>query len=81
MKNLAFVFPGQGSQAVAMLSSLADTFSVVKETFNEASDVLGYDLWSLVRSGPATELNKTSRTQPAILASSVAIYRVWVQKS
>lgn len=77
MKNLSFVFPGQGSQAVAMLSSLANAFSSVKETFDEASDILGYDLWKLVRLGPASELNKTWKTQPALLVSSVAIYRVW----
>ena len=71
------VFPGQGSQAVGMLKDLAENYSVVKSTFDEASQVLGYDLWTLVQEGPAEELNKTWQTQPALLAASVAIYRVW----
>ena len=71
------VFPGQGSQAVGMLKDLAENYSVVKSTFDEASQVLGYDLWTLVQAGPAEELNKTWQTQPALLAASVAIYRVW----
>ena len=71
------VFPGQGSQSVGMLKDLADNYPIVKATFDEASEVLGYDLWALVQDGPAEELNKTWQTQPALLASSVAIYRVW----
>lgn len=71
------VFPGQGSQTVGMLKDLADNYPIVKATFDEASEVLGYDLWALVQDGPAEELNKTWQTQPALLASSVAIYRVW----
>ena len=71
------VFPGQGSQAVGMLKDLAENYPVVKSTFDEASQVLGYDLWTLVQAGPAEELNKTWQTQPALLAASVAIYRVW----
>lgn len=74
---VAFVFPGQGSQSVGMLAELADTQSTVQSTFAEASDTLGYDLWQLVQDGPETELNKTTRTQPALLASSVATWRVW----
>ena len=77
MTKFAMVFPGQGSQAVGMLKDLAENYSVVKSTFDEASQVLGYDLWTLVQDGPADELNKTWQTQPALLASSVAIYRVW----
>lgn len=77
MTKFAMVFPGQGSQAVGMLKDLAENYSVVKATFDEASHVLGYDLWALVQEGPAEELNKTWQTQPALLASSVAIYRVW----
>ncbi|WP_279085222.1 ACP S-malonyltransferase [Gilliamella apis] len=77
MTKFAMVFPGQGSQAVGMLKDLAENYSVVKSTFDEASQVLGYDLWTLVQEGPADELNKTWQTQPALLAASVAIYRVW----
>lgn len=80
MKKFAMVFPGQGSQAVGMLAELAEQFSIVEETFKQASEVLGYDLWSLVQHGPADELNKTWQTQPALLAASVAVYRVWQQQ-
>lgn len=80
MKKFAMVFPGQGSQSVGMLSELAEQFPVVIETFNQASEVLGYDLWALVQQGPAEELNKTWQTQPALLAASVAIFRVSQQR-
>ncbi|HGE6719624.1 TPA: ACP S-malonyltransferase [Serratia marcescens] len=80
MTQFAFVFPGQGSQAVGMLVELAAQFPIVEETFGEASSALGYDLWQLVQQGPAEELNKTWQTQPALLAASVAIFRVWQQQ-
>lgn len=80
MTQFAFVFPGQGSQTVGMLTELAATYPLVEKTFREASDALGYDLWQLVSQGPAEELNKTWQTQPALLAASVAIYRVWQQQ-
>lgn len=80
MTQFAFVFPGQGSQTVGMLSELAATYPLVEATFREASDALRYDLWQLVSAGPAEELNKTWQTQPALLAASVAIYRVWQQQ-
>ncbi|AIA49243.1 malonyl-CoA-[acyl-carrier-protein] transacylase [Serratia sp. FS14] len=80
MTQFAFVFPGQGSQAVGMLAELAAQFPIVEETFGEASSALGYDLWPLVQQGPAEELNKTWQTQPALLAASVAIFRVWQQQ-
>lgn len=80
MKKFAMVFPGQGSQAVGMLAELAEQFPVVIDTFSQASEVLGYDLWALVQQGPAEELNKTWQTQPALLAASVAIFRVWQQR-
>ncbi|EOV1173309.1 ACP S-malonyltransferase [Vibrio fluvialis] len=77
MSKFAIVFPGQGSQAVGMLAELGEQYDVVKQTFAEASDALGYDLWALVQNGPAEDLNQTFRTQPALLASSFAIWRVW----
>ncbi|ORT50337.1 malonyl CoA-ACP transacylase [Vibrio sp. qd031] len=80
MSNFAIVFPGQGSQTVGMLAELGEQFDVVKQTFAEASEVLGYDLWALVQDGPAEDLNETHRTQPALLASSVAIWRVWQEQ-
>jgi len=81
MTKIAVVFPGQGSQSLGMLADLAATYSVVEETFSQASSVLGYDLWQLVQQGPAEELNKTWQTQPALLAASVAIWRVWQQQN
>lgn len=80
MTKFAAVFPGQGSQAVGMLAQLAEEFDVVKETFAQASDVLGYDLWALVQDGSAEDLGQTQRTQPALLTASVAIWRVWQQQ-
>ncbi|RJX72026.1 [acyl-carrier-protein] S-malonyltransferase [Vibrio sinensis] len=77
MSKFAIVFPGQGSQALGMLAELGEQFDVVKNTFAQASDVLGYDLWALVQNGPVEDLNQTFRTQPALLAASVAIWRVW----
>ncbi|KYN87991.1 malonyl CoA-ACP transacylase [Vibrio cidicii] len=79
MSKFAIVFPGQGSQAVGMLAELGEQYDIVKETFAQASEALGYDLWSLVQNGPAEDLNQTFRTQPALLASSVAIWRIWQQ--
>ncbi|MBD1571746.1 ACP S-malonyltransferase [Vibrio sp. S17_S38] len=77
MSKFAVVFPGQGSQTVGMLSDLGEQYEVVKSTFSEASEALGYDLWALVQNGPVEDLNETFRTQPALLAASVAIWRVW----
>ena len=73
----AFVFPGQGSQSVGMLADLAAAEPQVRATFEEASQVLGYDLWQLVAEGPADALNATERTQPAMLSAGVATWRVW----
>ena len=75
--SLAFVFPGQGSQSVGMLSALAAAEPVVQETFAEASEVLGYDLWALCQHGPESDLAATERTQPAMLAAGVATWRAW----
>lgn len=78
MENVAFVFPGQGSQALGMLAELAGAQPIVGQTFAEASEVLGYDLWALVQDGPVETLNETDKTQPALLAASVAIWRAYV---
>lgn len=78
--DLAFVFPGQGSQTVAMLSDFSDN-DIVQDTFKEASTALGYDLWQLVSQGPAEQLNQTNFTQPALLTASVALWRLWQAES
>lgn len=80
MTQFAMVFPGQGSQAVGMLSALAEQEPLIQETFQTASAALGYDLWALTQQGPAEELNKTWQTQPALLTASVALFRLWQQK-
>ena len=74
--KLALVFPGQGSQAVGMMSGYA-AFPVVRDTFAEASSALGEDLWALVDNGPSETLNQTVNTQPAMLAADIAVYRAW----
>lgn len=76
MSKTACVFPGQGSQSVGMLKDLADKYSVVTDTFVEASDSLGYDLWKLVQEDDGTQLNQTHITQPALLTASVAAWKV-----
>ncbi|SFM91995.1 [Acyl-carrier-protein] S-malonyltransferase [Izhakiella capsodis] len=81
MTHFAMVFPGQGSQSLGMLADLAAVNPLVEDTFGEASTALGYDLWQLVQQGPVEELNKTWKTQPALLAASVAVYRVWQQQN
>lgn len=78
--TLAFVFPGQGSQSIGMLAALGAEQPLVRSTFDEASTVLGYDLWDVVQNGPAERLNSTECTQPAMLAASYAVYRVWLEK-
>ncbi|MGP1947202.1 MAG: ACP S-malonyltransferase [Arsenophonus sp. NC-PG7-MAG3] len=80
MSNFAMIFPGQGSQSLGMLANLAKEFTVVEETFAESSNVLEYDLWNLIQNGSEEELNKTWKTQPALLSASVAIFRVWQKK-
>jgi [acyl-carrier-protein] S-malonyltransferase len=78
--SLAFVFPGQGSQAVGMLGGLAERHPVIRATFEEASQGAGVDLWTLAHTGPAEALNRTEYTQPALLAAGVAVWRLWQQQ-
>ena len=78
--NLAFVFPGQGSQKIGMLAGLAAANTLVEQTFGEASEVLGYDCWDLLQNGEDDAINLTERTQPILLAASVAIWRLWQQQ-
>lgn len=78
--SLAFVFPGQGSQSVGMMTALASFSPVIEATFAEASAVLGYDLWRRCQDGPAELLNATQCTQPAMLAAGVATYRLWRER-
>ncbi|WP_278957605.1 ACP S-malonyltransferase [Aquipseudomonas alcaligenes] len=75
--SLAFVFPGQGSQSLGMLAELGAQQALIRDTFGEASEALGYDLWALVQQGPEERLNETDKTQPAILTASVALWRLW----
>ncbi|MCR8921946.1 ACP S-malonyltransferase [Dasania sp. GY-MA-18] len=79
--SVAFVFPGQGSQKVGMLAEMAAAYPVITETFAEASQALGYDVWDMVQNGEQEQLNLTERTQPILLTASVALWRCWQQKS
>jgi [acyl-carrier-protein] S-malonyltransferase len=78
--NLAFIFPGQGSQSVGMLAELAAGSPVIRATFDEASAALGYDLWTLCSEGPIESLNETERTQPAMLVAGIATWRLWRER-
>ncbi|GAB3103188.1 ACP S-malonyltransferase [Lysobacter terrae] len=78
--QLAFVFPGQGSQSLGMLGDLAGQHAVVREAFTEASEGAGVDLWALSQDGPEEQLNRTEFTQPALLAAGVAAWRAWQQQ-
>lgn len=75
--SLAFVFPGQGSQAVGMQAELAAVYPQIEASYQEASDVLGFDLWKLAQQGPTEELGQTINTQPAMLVAGVAMWRAW----
>lgn len=79
-KLIAFVFPGQGSQKVGMLAAAHERFQAVRDTFAEASGVLGYDMWDLIQNGEQDALNLTETTQPVLLASSVALWRAWLEQ-
>jgi [acyl-carrier-protein] S-malonyltransferase len=80
MKKFAFVFPGQGSQHVGMLTDFAGKYPIFLKTFTEASEILGFDLWQICANGPEDKLNQTEITQPALLAASVAIWRTWQEQ-
>ena len=77
--STAFIFPGQGSQSIGMMNALAESSTLIQDTFNEASSVLGYDLWKLVTDGPVEKLNTTEYTQPAMLTAGVATWRAWLE--
>lgn len=79
-QTLALVFPGQGSQSLGMLGDLAAQYSIITDTFKEASDALGQDLWAIAQEGPEAVLNSTENTQPVLLTSSVALWRLWQQQ-
>jgi len=76
--SFSIVFPGQGSQSVGMLAELGNDWPQVAETFAQASEALGYDLWKLIQEGPESDLNQTDKTQPAMLAAGIACWRVWL---
>jgi [acyl-carrier-protein] S-malonyltransferase len=78
--QLAFVFPGQGSQSLGMLGELAGQHALIRQTFAEASEGAGIDLWALAQDGPEDQLNRTEFTQPALLAAGVAVWRAWQQQ-
>ncbi|MGR9086118.1 MAG: ACP S-malonyltransferase [Gammaproteobacteria bacterium] len=79
--NLAFVFPGQGSQSVGMLNGLAASYPEVRHIFERASTVLGKDLWSIIADGPDEALNQTQNTQPAMLAAGYAVWHIWCRST
>lgn len=79
-KNIAFVFPGQGSQSIGMLSDVAHAYPLAQENFQLASDILGYDLWALTQQGPQEKLNQTVNTQLAVLIADVSLYQIWRQE-
>lgn len=78
--NVAFVFPGQGSQKIGMLANVAAKYPLIEETFAQASEALGYDMWQLVQEGEQADINLTEKTQPILLAASVALWRLWLQQ-
>ena len=77
---IAFVFPGQGSQKKGMLAAAHERFKAVRDTFAEASQALGYDMWDLIENGEQEALNLTETTQPVLLSSSVALWRAWLEQ-
>ncbi len=80
-ENVAFIFPGQGSQSVAMIADLYDNYDIVKQTYNQANEILGFDLWQMTKEGPAEDLNNTVNTQPAMLVAGVAVWRAFNEEN
>lgn len=78
--TFACVFPGQGAQKVGMMAGLADAYPQIAETFVEASEALGEDLWRLADEGPAEQLNQTRNAQPVLLAAEISIWKIWRQR-
>jgi len=78
--SYAYLFPGQGSQSVGMLAEIAAEYPEIQQTFEQGSEILKQDLWSLAASGPQEDLNRTENTQPIMLCASVAIWRVWTKQ-
>lgn len=81
MSKVAVIFPGQGSQKMGMLADMAPEYPIIEKTFSKASEALGYDLWQLVQSGPPDKLNMTEYTQPAMLVSDIALWRLLQQEN
>jgi len=75
--SLGILFPGQGSQSVGMLKDLKNSYSIVSEIFEEASDVLSYDLWKITKNGPESKINDTEFTQPIMLCSAFSVWKIW----
>ncbi|MES2213158.1 MAG: ACP S-malonyltransferase [Pseudomonadota bacterium] len=80
MAKIAWMFPGQGAQSVGMLKDLHALYPQLKQTFDEASDVLHTDLWSLTQQGPESQLNSSAWTQPALLTAGIAVFRLWCEQ-
>lgn len=81
MKKYGMIFPGQGEQHIGMLYELNKKYSIVKKTFNKASEILNYDLWKLAQHGPQKDIDKTHITQPLILTSSISICNIWNEQN
>ncbi len=79
--SIGIIFPGQGSQSIGMLSTLADTYTIVRDTYAEASELLGIDTWQIAQQGPKENLNNTVNTQPILLTAEVAIWRIWQERN
>ena len=75
--SLGVLFPGQGSQSIGMLKDLKSSYSIVSEVFEEASDLLSFDLWKITKNGPESKINDTEFTQPIMLCAAFSIWKIW----